>query len=60
MRAFEANNGAIQRDRAHMWTAMPPPQQIQPKSDRPLGQLRVPAGTAHDVQRVGHELGRRT
>ena len=40
MRAVEANSGAIQRARARIWTAIPPPQQIQPKSDRLLA-LRV-------------------
>ena len=36
MRAVEANSGAIQRARARIRTAIPPPQQIQPRSDRLL------------------------
>ena len=43
MRAVEANSGALQRARARICTAIPPPQQIQPKSDRLLGTAIVSA-----------------
>ena len=36
MRAFEAKVKAIEREGAHIWTAVPAPQQIRPKSDRLL------------------------
>ena len=41
MHAFEAQAKTIEREGARIWTAVPPPQQIRPKSDRPLPAMRV-------------------
>ena len=38
-RGFEANSGAMQRERARIWAAIPLSQQIQPKFARLLGFL---------------------